>query len=121
MTVNSGIVASAQQQPPLLYHHDDHGDDGEHDVEDEDDDDDDVAHATAILNKDTAAIIRNAVQPMDIICGRGSRVAHPGNQRFRKAVLERKAEYQKAQRRDDKTRITHEIVETLRSGPEPSR
>jgi hypothetical protein len=57
----------------------------------------------------------------DVICGRGKSVAHPGNQRFRDLVLARKEEYQKAKRRDDKTRITSEIVEALRQGPEPSR
>ena len=123
MTANVDAVAYAPQQLPLHYqnhHHGDHEEDhGDHDHDD--DEDDDVPHTTCVINKDVASIISNSVQPMDIICGRGSRVAHPGNQRFRKVVLERKVEYQKAQRRDEKTRITHEIVETLRSDPEPSR
>jgi hypothetical protein len=57
-------------------------------------------------------------QPMDIICGRGSRMTHPGNQRFRRLVLERKEIYQQSTRREDKTRITLEIVQQLLS-PDP--
>ena len=57
----------------------------------------------------------------DILCGRGKSTAHPGNQRFRQIILSRREEYQQATRRDDKTRITFEIVESLRKGTEPSR
>jgi hypothetical protein len=124
MTANVGTEGSAQQLHVYqeYHHHDDHDEDGGGDHEEEYDDYDITSSVTGhAINKDTAAIIRDAVQPMDIVCGRGSRVAHPGNQRFRKIILERKQEYQKAQRRDEKTRITHEIVEILRSGPEPSR
>jgi hypothetical protein len=48
-------------------------------------------------------------------------VAHPGNRRFRQLVMEKKQTYQKARRRDDKTRITFELVHNLRSGPEGGR
>jgi hypothetical protein len=57
----------------------------------------------------------------DIICGRGKSVTHPGNVRFRRMISARKEEYQKSKRRDDKTRITQEIVDALQQGPEPSR
>jgi hypothetical protein len=58
----------------------------------------------------------------DVICGRGKMtVAHPGNRRFRQLVMEKKQTYQKARRRDDKTRITFELVHNLRSGPEGGR
>jgi hypothetical protein len=59
--------------------------------------------------------------PMDVICGRGKSVSHPGNQRFRRLILAKKEAYQKAKRRDEKTRITFEIVVELRRGSEPSR
>ena len=60
--------------------------------------------------------------PTDVICGRGKMtVAHPGNRRFRELVMQRKDEYQKALRRDDKTRITFELVQSLRHGPEGGR
>lgn len=60
--------------------------------------------------------------PSDVICGRGKMtVAHPGNRRFRVLVRERKNDYQKATRRDDKTRITQELVQSLRNGPEGGR
>lgn len=59
---------------------------------------------------------------MDILCGRGKSItAHPGNQRFREAIIARRDEYQQTKRRDDKSRITEEIVDSLRSGPDPSR
>jgi hypothetical protein len=130
MTVNNGGAMGCAQQLPLYHHphhhhphHDDHDEDDD-EYGDHDDDylyEDVTSNSHTTINKDTAAIISNNVQPMDIVCGRGSRVAHPGNQRFRKIVLDYKEAYQKAQRRDDKTRITQEIVEALRSGPEPSR
>jgi hypothetical protein len=59
--------------------------------------------------------------PMDVICGRGKSVSHPGNQRFRRIILAKKEAYQKARRRDEKTRITFEIVVELRRGSQPSR
>merc|ERR1712226_1460129 len=59
--------------------------------------------------------------PSDIICGRGARVSHPGNQRFRTIVLQRKGEYQQAKRQEDKTRITLDIVNILLGGPIPAR
>jgi hypothetical protein len=60
--------------------------------------------------------------PADVICGRGKMtIAHLGNRRFRQAVMDKKDEYQKAIRRDDKTRITFELVQNLRNGPEGGR
>jgi hypothetical protein len=59
--------------------------------------------------------------PMDVICGRGKSVSHPGNQRFRRMILAKKEHYQLAKRRDEKTRITFEIVVELRRGSQPSR
>jgi hypothetical protein len=57
--------------------------------------------------------------PNDVICGRGKMTtAHPGNRRFRQLVRERKDVYQKAKRRDDKTRITFDLVQEIRAGPE---
>jgi len=55
--------------------------------------------------------------PEDVICGRGKMTSsHPGNRRFRELVLDKKQAYQRARRRDDKTRITFELVQTLREG-----
>jgi hypothetical protein len=60
--------------------------------------------------------------PGDVICGRGKMtIAHPGNRRFRQLVMDKKDAYQKARRRDDKTRITFELVQKLRTGPEGGR
>lgn len=61
-------------------------------------------------------------EPTDVICGRGKMtVTHPGNLRFRQLVMGKKDVYQKAKRRDDKTRITFELVQTVRNGPEGGR
>lgn len=53
--------------------------------------------------------------PEDIICGRGKMtISHPGNLKFRDLIMERKEEYQLARRREDKTQITIQLVQTLR-------
>lgn len=46
--------------------------------------------------------------------GRGKSIAHKGNAKFRQLINERKDEYQAARRREDKTRLTMEIVQELR-------
>jgi hypothetical protein len=53
--------------------------------------------------------------PKDVICGRGKMTSsHPGNRKLRDLVLQKKQEYQRAKRRDEKTSITSEIVHVLR-------
>lgn len=53
--------------------------------------------------------------PNDILCGRGRSTSdHPANVRFRELVSQNKDGYQKAKRRDDKTKITCELVDLLR-------
>jgi len=84
------------------------------------DDDETTSFSRAVIPNPAAEAIKTPM-PMDVICGRGKSVSHPGNQRFRELVAERKDEYQRARRRDDKTKITFEIVEELRRGIEPSR
>lgn len=55
--------------------------------------------------------------PDDIICGRGKMtIAHPGNRKFRELVQSHKRAYQLARRRDDKTKITFDLVQQLREG-----
>ncbi|VEU39924.1 unnamed protein product [Pseudo-nitzschia multistriata] len=54
-------------------------------------------------------------RPTDVICGRGKMTAsHPANRRFRELVDSHKASYQNSKRRDEKTRITCELVDKLR-------
>ena len=61
-------------------------------------------------------------RPFDIICGRGSRVSSiPGNQRFQRFVEARRPEYQNAPRREDKSRIAMEVIQSLTYGVNPSR
>jgi hypothetical protein len=53
--------------------------------------------------------------PTDVICGRGKMTSsHPANRRFRELVDSQKASYQNSKRRDEKTRITCELVDKLR-------
>lgn len=59
--------------------------------------------------------------PSDILCGRGKSIQHPGNDRMRDLVMEKKNEYQDAKRRDEKTAITNDIVAQLLGGPTPVR
>jgi len=91
---------------------DDEGED-EDDGESYDDGDDNDFAATAAATRSSPGISSPAQH--DIICGRGKMTSsHPGNRRFRDLVLEKKQAYQRARRRDDKTRITFELVQTLR-------
>lgn len=57
----------------------------------------------------------------DVICGRGKCMRHPGNQRLASLINARRKDYQKATRREDKTRIKYEIVHTMQHGPKPAR
>eukprot|EP00977_Amphora_coffeiformis_P000823 scaffold175_cov177-Amphora_coffeaeformis.AAC.25 len=60
-------------------------------------------------------------KPEDIICGRGSKGSHPGNKRFRQIVMEQRDLYQKATKREEKTKITLDIVQRLMSCKKPAR
>ncbi|OEU09263.1 hypothetical protein FRACYDRAFT_248599 [Fragilariopsis cylindrus CCMP1102] len=54
--------------------------------------------------------------PTDVICGRGKMTSsHPANRRFRELVDFHKRAYQNSKRRDEKTRITCDLVDQLRS------
>eukprot|EP00522_Entomoneis_paludosa_P017161 CAMPEP_0172444218 /NCGR_PEP_ID=MMETSP1065-20121228/4276_1 /TAXON_ID=265537 /ORGANISM="Amphiprora paludosa, Strain CCMP125" /LENGTH=273 /DNA_ID=CAMNT_0013194651 /DNA_START=94 /DNA_END=915 /DNA_ORIENTATION=- len=77
---------------------------------------------TMTIGPTSKASTSTTFNPNWIICGRGSRVSsNPGNDRFRSLVQERKEEYQSAPRREEKTRITMEIIQALTEGPEPCR
>jgi len=100
---------------------DDNEDDDDDDVDDddeegeEDDDENDVGHdfRPSTITPSTPGI--PTPSPNDIICGRGKMTSsHQGNRQLRDLVLQKKHEYQRAKRRDDKTSITSEIVQTLR-------
>lgn len=60
-------------------------------------------------------------EPMDIICGRGKNITHPGNKRFHSLIMSNRQVYQQTKRREDKTVITQSIIERLKRGPDPSR
>lgn len=70
----------------------------------------------------TATRLLSQPNENDIVCGRGKSIsAHSGNLKFRHMILARRDEYQATFKRDDKSRITAEIVQALRAGPYPSR
>lgn len=50
----------------------------------------------------------------DVICGRGTSSNHKGNALLRKLVAARKAEYNNSTRRDEKTRISNEILKEMK-------
>lgn len=87
-------------------------------VDDSDEDDLDISLLPSIIDASKAV---SAPDDNDVICGRGKSVTHPGNLKFRQLVQARKEEYKRAKRREEKTRIAFEIVETLRNGVEASR
>jgi hypothetical protein len=107
-------------------HQDDDGDGADHAVEQElqmleGEDEEDLEEGEGTGFSATAATPSSpgipAPAPADVICGRGKMTSsHPGNRRFRESVLEKKQAYQRARRRDDKTRITFELVQALRDG-----
>jgi hypothetical protein len=53
--------------------------------------------------------------PNDIICGRGKNSSHPGNIRFNELVSSKKAAYQQAPSREEKTKITLDILQQLQN------
>jgi hypothetical protein len=63
------------------------------------------------------------LEHFDVLLGRGrAYLRHPGNERMRTIVSDNLARYQSTEMRHDKTRITKEIVQTIKtSGDQPAR
>ena len=101
---------------PREFEQNDREDHSHDDIEDdEDEDENDVGHdfLPSATTLSSPGIPAPAVH--DVICGRGKMTSsHPGNRKLRDLVVQRKHEYQRAKRRDEKTSITSEIVQTLR-------
>jgi len=77
-----------------------------------------IEAATTNLHQSHFAKGEGVKEPLatDVICGRGKMTAsHPANRRFRELVDSHKAAYQNSKRRDEKTRITCELVDKLRA------
>lgn len=56
-------------------------------------------------------LCREGLNAYDVVCGRDKLShSHPGNKRFRRIIQSYREKYQTASRREDKTRITGEIV-----------
>jgi hypothetical protein len=74
--------------------------------------------ATCSSGYSALSAVSSTVQPKDVLCGRDRRAHnHPGNKRFRTIVQSYREKYQNAPRREDKNRITNEIIQrVLRDG-----
>ena len=58
----------------------------------------------------------SSVRSEDVLCGRDRLIhAHPGNRRFRHLVTMYRERYQSAKHREEKTKMTTKIVETVKS------
>lgn len=58
----------------------------------------------------------DSVGPTDVFCGRDRRShAHDGNKRFRKLIARFQKQYKESRLREDKTRLTTEIVSIIRA------
>ena len=101
---------------PHEYEQDDQEDHSHDDDEDdEDEDENDVGRHFRPSTTTLSSPGIGAPALKDVICGRGKMTSsHPGNRKLRDLVIQRKLEYQRAKRRDEKTSITSEIVQTLR-------
>jgi len=54
------------------------------------------------------------ITDVDVYCGRDKRThAHPGNKRFRELITSHRESYQTATLRENKTKITSDIIETV--------
>jgi hypothetical protein len=91
------------------------------DIDDEEDDEEQSTFSVAAVDGSGGMIQFDPAQGIrepnanDVVCGRGrSSIEHPANQRFRDLINQHKDMYQKAKRRDEKTKITCELVDRLR-------
>ena len=70
-----------------------------------------------ILDESEKMHTNDNIEPtkLDVLCGRDKvSYGHVGNRRFRVIISTRSAEYQNCTSRDQKTRITHEIIKGIR-------
>jgi hypothetical protein len=83
-------------------------------IDDEDEEETSATSGGAMMHFDPVHGIQEP-NPHDILCGRGRSTSdHPANVRFRQLINQNKDSYQKAKRRDEKTKITCELVDRLR-------
>lgn len=111
--MNRNKVTSSDQDD---HSHDDasQGSD-DHDEEDEDEDDNDVGKNFKPLTTTPSSPGFPMPASADVICGRGKATSsHPGNRRLRDLVTQKKDDYTRAVRRDEKTAITSDIVKQIR-------
>lgn len=60
------------------------------------------------------ALLLDGLRDQDVVCGRDKLAhSHAGNRRFRKVIHAYRERYQSAKRRDEKTRITTEIINMI--------
>ena len=71
---------------------------------------DDSRVSSRAVTEDGSAVGRD-----DIMCGRDRFIhSHPGNHRFRRLISDYRERYQSAKHRDEKTRMTTEVVDTVK-------
>jgi hypothetical protein len=95
---------------------DDEYDDNNSDSNDDDDEDDDTIQEQQQQQQFDVTLGIKEPNPTDILCGRGRSTStnHPANKRFRELVDQHKQAYQHAKRREEKSKITYELVDLLR-------
>jgi hypothetical protein len=72
--------------------------------------------ADTLLYNPLAPIVTQ-LGPFDVLLGRGKTIQqHEGNQRFQTIVNEHKYRYKSCQTREQKTNITREIVDSIKTG-----
>lgn len=80
--------------------------------------------STSNMDNDMSAydLYQNKPLTNDVVCGRDRfSHAHAGNKQFRTLIEENRKRYQTASSRDEKTRITHQLVTYIRNLPSGGR
>jgi hypothetical protein len=77
--------------------------------------------ATSVIDPALDTTVEVVVQPrpMDIFCGRGKFVRHPGNKRFQSIIERHRTAYQETNEREEKSSITSQVIQDLQTNLEP--
>lgn len=68
------------------------------------------------ISDEQAAECLKTLRPYDVVCGRDKLAhMHPGNKRYKQLIHSYRSHYQAATKRDDKTAITWEVINTVQT------